>query len=112
MSKKINVIYVPEDYSGNIDPIADKVEIDKEAEKPYFGHEYVPESGDNSVDRDFITDETKSRVLKSIADYERESAKSNPDPQVQLTSLEKAITYMWDVVSGEDIGSEAARKEE
>ncbi|WP_144797704.1 hypothetical protein [Halorubrum depositum] len=114
MVQEITVLVTPPDYDGSEvgDERVDKVEVDPDAEYAYLDERIIPDDGETSVDRALVTDERKKLIEQAILDYEEESAKSSPDRQVQLDALEQAVAYMWDVVSGEDVGSEAERESE
>jgi hypothetical protein len=107
MVKQITVLVVPEDYDGREigDDRVDKIEVDPDTDYAYLDDRIIPEDGETSVDRALVTDERKQIIEGAILDYHEESSKEAPDRQVQLDALETAVTYMWDVVSGEDVGS-------
>ncbi|UBF21794.1 hypothetical protein HSTV-3_gp34 [Halorubrum virus HSTV-3] len=107
MAEEITVLVVPpgegREWMG--DPRIDKVETDPEAENAFIETRVVSEDGSTTVDRSLVTDTRKKVISDSIATYQEESAKDAPDVQIQLKALERAISFMWDVVSGEDVGS-------
>ncbi|UBF20706.1 hypothetical protein HRTV-9_gp33 [Halorubrum virus HRTV-9] len=112
MAQTKYVLHVPPGYDGPVDPIVDDVVVDESVTKPGVEEVAVADAGDGVLDRNLVNNNRKAHVSEAIQQYELESAKTDPDPQVQLDALEKAISYMWDVVSGEDVGSEALRHEE
>lgn len=112
MSKIETVLIVPPDFSGAVDPAVDRIEEDPDVDSPKVTQVKVPESGDTSVDRAFVNDERKILIKSAIEDYQKESDKDSPNIQTQLDALERAVSFMWDVVSGEDVGSEAERTAE
>ncbi|UBF19359.1 hypothetical protein HRTV-19_gp33 [Halorubrum virus HRTV-19] len=114
MVQEITVLVVPPGYDGNDvgDPRIDEVEVDPEVEDAYLDHRIVSDEGSSAVGRALVNRERKNMVADSILVYQEESSKENPDVQVQLDALEQAVSYMWDVVSGEDVGSEAQRTAE
>ena len=105
------VLLVPPGEEVRPDPRYDEIRESEEVENPAVIQEIVPDDSETSVDRAFVTDERKTLVGEAIADYEAEKEKTEPDVQIQLDALERAISYMWDVISAEDIGSEALRTE-
>ncbi|UBF19232.1 hypothetical protein HRTV-17_gp33 [Halorubrum phage HRTV-17] len=111
MAKEIDVLVVPPGYDGNDigDIRVDEVEVDTEVEEAYIETRTVSDEGSTAVDRALVNHERKELVANAIIAYENESAKDTPDVQIQLDALEQAVSYMWDVVSGEDVGSEAQR---
>ncbi|AGM10906.1 hypothetical protein M193_gp034 [Halorubrum tailed phage 7] len=106
------ILFVPEKYDGPIDPSIDEVIVDETITEPYADEKYISEAGEGAIDRNLVNEDRRNLVFNAISDYETESAKDEPNPQIQLDALERAISYMWDVVSGEDVGSEAARSVE
>ncbi|WP_200531640.1 hypothetical protein [Halorubrum sp. LN27] len=112
MAKIEYVLLVPPDYSGEIDPMVDRVEVDESVTRAGVKEVKVSDAGAGVLDRDLVSDTRKIHVLDAITEYEEEAAKDAPDVQIQLAALEKAISYIWDVVSGEDIGHEAIRQAE
>ncbi|SEL16918.1 hypothetical protein [Haloferax larsenii] len=107
MVHEITVLVVPpgESRPYTNDPRIDEVEVDPEAERPYIDTRVVSDEGSTAVDRALVTDYRKRDIADAILEYQEETSKDTPDTQVQLAALEKAITLMWDVVSGEDVGS-------
>ncbi|QRD99659.1 hypothetical protein VOLN27_32 [Halorubrum virus VOLN27B] len=105
------ILLTPPGSDVRPDPRYDEVRVTDEVDSPVTIQELVPDDGETSVDRAFVTDERKTLVGEAIADYEAEKEKTEPDVQIQLDALERAISYMWDVISAEDIGSEALRTE-
>jgi hypothetical protein len=103
MAEKKNVLIIPPDYDGPIDPAVDDVRQDESAERPHVIQEKVSVAGEGVLDRDLVTDEKKSIIANSILAYE--DAKLSGDTAAQLDSLEVAFTNLWDIVSGEDLGS-------
>ncbi|QIR31200.1 hypothetical protein M1M18_gp100 [Halorubrum virus Serpecor1] len=112
MARVKYVLHVPPGYDGPVDPIVDEVEVDESVTKPGVEEVAVAEAGEGVLDRNLVNNNRKAQVSEAIQQYELESDKAEPDVQVQLDALEKAVSYMWDVVSGEDIGSEALREAE
>ncbi|UBF19106.1 hypothetical protein HRTV-14_gp33 [Halorubrum phage HRTV-14] len=110
MPTEKTVLLTPPGSDVRPDPRYDEVRVTDEVESPVTIQELVPDDGETSVDRAFVNDERKTLVANAIADYEAEKAKDAPDVAVQLDALERAISYMWDVVSAEDVGSEAQRE--
>lgn len=114
MVKEITVLIVPPgenpSYSG--DPRIDEVEVDPTVEEPYLEDRIVSDEGSTAVDRALVNEDKKTLVADAILAYQEETSKETPDTQIQLAALEQAVSYMWDVVSGEDVGSEAARSAE
>ncbi|UBF21654.1 hypothetical protein HJTV-2_gp34 [Haloarcula virus HJTV-2] len=106
MVQEITVLVMPPGYDGSEvgDSRIDEVEVDPEIEDAYLDERIVPDEGSSAVDRSLVTDERKQLISDSISDYTVETSKDAPDPQVQLAALEKAVSLMWDVVSGEDVG--------
>jgi hypothetical protein len=98
-----NILVVPQGYQGPIDPVVDEVRTDPEAEYPHTIQEYVSDAGEGVLDRNLVTESKVSEINSAIFDYEE--AKSNSDTQGQLDALEIAVSHMWDVISGQDIGS-------
>ncbi|UBF20358.1 hypothetical protein HCTV-8_gp33 [Haloarcula virus HCTV-8] len=101
------ILYIPDDdgeYPVD-DPRVDEVRTDPETDTPYIKDINVPDEGEFTLNRLYITQEKKDILHQAISEYETETAKTDPDPQIQIATLEKAISNMWDVVSGEDIGS-------
>jgi len=111
MPTEKTILLIPPGGQARPDPRYDEIRESEDVEAPVTVQELVPDDGETSVDRAFVTDERKTLVGEAIADYEAEKAKTDPDVQVQLDSLERAISYMWDVVSAEDVGSEALREQ-
>ncbi|UBF19741.1 hypothetical protein M1M41_gp092 [Halorubrum sodomense tailed virus 4] len=111
MVQEITVLVVPPGYDGNDmgDPRVDEVEVDPTIEESYLDSRIVSDEGSSAVDRALVNRERKELIADAILTYQEESSKEAPDVQVQLDSLEKAVSYMWDVVSGEDVGSESQR---
>ena len=107
-----NVLLLPLDYDRRPSGNYDEVRRDEQIEEPRVIQELVSDDGDTSVDRALVNSERKKLIEEAIFDYWEESSKDSPDIQVQLDSLEQAVTLMWDVVSGEDVGSEAQRTAE
>ncbi|UBF19988.1 hypothetical protein HRTV-22_gp33 [Halorubrum virus HRTV-22] len=107
MVQEITVLVVPEDYDGREigDDRVDKVEVDPDTDYAYLDDRIIPDGGENAVDRSLVTEERKQIIETAILDYHEESSKDSPDRQIQLDCLETAVAYMWDVVSGEDVGS-------
>lgn len=103
MAQIRNILVVPEDYNGGFDPAVDEVRIDPDVEKAHTIQEVVSDSGEGVLDRNLVTDEKKQVLTESIADYT--TSKDSGDTAGQLDALERAVTHMWDVVSGDDLGS-------
>ncbi|QHD55936.1 hypothetical protein HfxHF1_485 [Halophage HF1] len=109
MVRQKQVLLIPLDYESRPAGRYDEVRESEDVSSPKVIQELVPDDGETSVDRAFVNDDRKTLVAGAIADYEAEKAKDAPDVAVQLDALERAVSYMWDVVSGEDVGSEAKR---
>jgi len=111
MVQEITVLVIPPGYDGADvgDSRVDEVEVDPNIEDAYLEERIVSDEGSTAVDRALVNQERKNLVADSILAYQEESSKDSPDVQVQLDALERVVSYMWDVVSGEDIGSEAHR---
>ncbi|MFC7165849.1 hypothetical protein [Halospeciosus flavus] len=107
MVQEITVLVVPPGYEGNDvgDSRVDEVEVDPETDVAYLDTRIVPEESSTAVDRALVTDARKQVIADSIAAYKEETNKDAPDTQIQLAALEQAVSFMWDVVSGEDVGS-------
>jgi hypothetical protein len=103
MAHKKNILLVPVGWDGYIDPAVDEVRADETVDRPQVMQETVSDAGDGVLDRHLVTDTKKEIILSSITDYE--TAKTAGDTAAQLDALEVALTHMWDVMSGEDIGS-------
>lgn len=112
MTERITVLVTPPGFQAPFmgDSRIDSVEIDRDAEVPRLERRTVSEEGNTAVDRALVTGQRKTQIANAIAAYQEETAKADPDVQVQLAELEKAISFMWDVVSGEDIGAELTRE--
>lgn len=108
--KTKHVLIVPEGYEGYIDPMVDEVREDTNAEKPNVQEVQYSDAGEGVLDRDLVTDEKKTTIANAILTYE--DAKSNGDTESQLDALEVAFTNLWDVVSGEDLGSALLAQQE
>ncbi|QIR31075.1 hypothetical protein HrrHc2_175 [Halorubrum virus Hardycor2] len=111
MARVKYVLHVPPGYDGPVDPIVDDVEVDESVTEPGVEEVAVSEAGEGVLDRNLVNNNRKARISEAIEQYELESDKADPDTQVQLAALEKAISYMWDVVSGEDVGSAAVSED-
>lgn len=98
-----NILLVPVDWDGYIDPAVDEVRTDETVDRPQVIQEAVSDAGEGVLDRHLVTDDKKSVIEDSITDYV--SAKEAGDSAAQLDALEVALTHLWDVVSGEDLGS-------
>lgn len=103
MAQKKNILLIPEDWNGYIDPAVDEVRVDETVETPKVTQEYVSEAGDGVLDRDLVTREKRGLLEKYFEEYQ--TAKESNDPAGQIDALEKAVAHMWDVVSGDDFGS-------
>jgi len=112
MVQEITVLVVPPGYDGNDvgDDRVDEVEVDHETEYAYLETRIVSDEGSSAVDRALVTEERKELIERAVLEYQEESSKDTPDTQVQLDALERAVSFIWDVVSGEDVGSESQRE--
>ncbi|WP_281193735.1 hypothetical protein [Halorubrum sp. F4] len=106
------VLLVPPGYDGPVDSAVDVVREDETVERPGVIQERVPDEGDTSVDRAMVTDQRKEDIALAIDQYESETAKDVPDPQVQIAALERVVSFMWDVISGEDVGAALLAEQE
>jgi len=101
--KTKHVLIVPEGYEGYIDPMVDEVREDPDVEKPNVKQIQYSDAGEGVLDRNLVTDEKKDTISMAIDDYV--TAKDSGDTAAQLDALEIAVTHLWDVVSGDDVGS-------
>ena len=103
MSKIENVLVVPADFDGRVDPVIDRVVEDPDVDRPKVRQEKVPDEGQTALDRDFVTKDKKEIIARAVENFDEAAA--NSDTAGQAAALEVMVSHIWDVVSGEDVGS-------
>jgi len=114
MTKVINILHVPENYGGPVDSAIDKVVEDSDRKEPKVSQKTISEEGETAVDRALVSSGTHSVVAQSFTDYqnavdEYSNASTEAEQiaalQKQTEALEVIVAHLWDVTSGENLGS-------
>lgn len=101
MPKEKTIMMVPPGHRVRRDARVDEIRTDEDADRPYLIQETIPEEGETSVDRAFISNDSE----RTFADERRalKAARDAGDVQAEVDALEKMVDDLCNIVTGKTL---------